>query len=755
MRWSQRCAWLEIEGIGLASDSDRHIGLFGATGIGVGAIVGGGILALAGAAFAATGPSAVVAFALNGIIALLTALSFAEVSSKFPQSGGTYTFAKKVLAVESAFTVGWIVWFASIVAAVLYGIGFGQFAAVMISDVWEATSGPAPQWLTARPAVAGLALAAVGTYTVLLMLKSGGGGMLINITKVLVFALLIACGLWAMTRHSPAQLGDGLTPFFALGAAGLFQAMGFTFIALQGFDLIAAVAGEIKDPAKTIPKAMLLSLGIALLIYLPLLLIIAVVGFSADESVVAAAKENPETIVALAAQNYMGGFGYWMVMVAGVLSMASALQANLFAASRVAMAMSRDRNLPRSLARVGGPANTPRVAVLATAAIIGVIIVAIPNVAAAGAASSLIFLITFALVHWITILVRQRSALRPPPFRTPWFPVLPTVGGLSCLALAVYQGIAVPSAGLITLSWICLGGMLFLFLFAQRARLADASITALDPEVVALRGHSPLVLVPIARPESALGLVAMAHAIAPPGIGRVLLLSVVVVPDEWNPDEQTQPLENAQVVLKESLRASASVGVYPETLATVADEPWDEISRVAKSHRCETLLMGLSRIEEDTEDTPLEGLANTVDCDVVILRAPHGWRVDDAERILVPTGGRGGNNHLLARLLGSLSRSSKRQVNFVRIVPEDTNDIRHQAATRHLRRLAHDLCDHYESAEVIRSNDAIETVAEAAKDCDLLVLGVQRIGKGRKLFGNFVLSIARRVDCPIAVVCRR
>ena len=91
-------------------DDDRTIGLFGATGVGVGAIVGGGILALAGVAFATTGPAAILAFAINGVIAMLTALSFAEMASKFPESGGTYTFSRKVLSVEAAFSVGWVVW---------------------------------------------------------------------------------------------------------------------------------------------------------------------------------------------------------------------------------------------------------------------------------------------------------------------------------------------------------------------------------------------------------------------------------------------------------------------------------------------------------------------------------------------------------------------------------------------------------------------------------------------------------------------
>ena len=76
-------------------------------------------MALAGTAFAATGPSAVLAFLLNGLIALTTALSFTELATAFPQSGGTYLFAKRIVSVGAAFNVGWVVWFASIVAAAL------------------------------------------------------------------------------------------------------------------------------------------------------------------------------------------------------------------------------------------------------------------------------------------------------------------------------------------------------------------------------------------------------------------------------------------------------------------------------------------------------------------------------------------------------------------------------------------------------------------------------------------------------------
>ena len=169
----------------------------------------------------------------------------------------------------------------------------------------------------------------------------------------------------------------------------------------------------------------------------------------------------------------------------------------------------------------------------------------IPDVAEAGAAASLIFLITFALVHWISVLVRLRSTSRPPLFKAPWFPLTPVFGGTACLGLALFQGIAVPAAGQITIVWLGIGGLLFLMLFAKKARVADAQSQAFDPEVAQLRGYSPLVLVPIARPDSAGGLVAVARALAPPRIGRVLLLSVVVAPEDWLPGRRRTPAEKS------------------------------------------------------------------------------------------------------------------------------------------------------------------------------------------------------------------
>ncbi|MXX72648.1 MAG: amino acid permease, partial [Gemmatimonadetes bacterium] len=330
---------------------ERHLGLLGATGVGVGAIVGGGILALAGVAFATTGPSAIVAFGLNGCIAFLTVFSFAELAARFPQSGGTYTYARKVLTVEVAFAVGWVVWFASVVAAVLYAMGFAVFLVPFLERIALLVNGEVPDWLGTRPALIVYALAAVGYYKWRLTRAASGVSQWETVGKVVVFAVVVVAGFFALATEPPppGALGASFRPFFAEGFAGLAQAMGYTFIALQGFDLIAAVGGEVRDAERNLPRAMFLSLGTALAIYLPLLFLIVAVG-TPGRPIVEAAAANPEILVADAVRNFMGSAGYWLIVVAGLLSMLSALQANLLAASRFARTMGADRTLPPRLA---------------------------------------------------------------------------------------------------------------------------------------------------------------------------------------------------------------------------------------------------------------------------------------------------------------------------------------------------------------------------------------------------------------------
>jgi APA family basic amino acid/polyamine antiporter len=728
---------------------EQSMGIVGATGVGVGAIVGGGILALSGVAFAATGPAAVLAFALNGLIALVTALSFAALATRFPESGGTYAFAKKVLSIEAAFVVGWVVWFASIVASTLYAFGFGAFVLIAVEDVASALDAPLPAWLESRWTVVALAVFAVGSYALGLLRRATGGGQWVNVGKVAVFGLLIAAGLWKLVGTPPATIGERLSPFFTEGTIGLVAAMGYTFIAWQGFDLIAAVGGEIREPVRTIPRAMLSSLGIAALIYLPLLLIIATIGVPGGRTVAQLGAEEPAAVVALAAENYLGGFGYWLVIVAGVLSMLSALQANLLAASRVGMAMARDRTLPDWIEFVSPTRRTPTAAVLTTAALVVAVLLIVPDLAGVGAASSLVFLVTFAIAHRMSILARRRGSARP-VFSFPGLTVLSWLGIVACVGLAMFEGITVPSAGTIACAWIAIGGVLYVSALRRRARTVDAFRRALDADLVRLRGRSPLVLVPIANPANAEAMVGVAHALAPPVVGRVILLSVVTPPDPAAELPGSPSLVTAQAVLHHALTASFERAMAPEVLTTVSVDPWHEILRVARVHRCESLLLGLSRITEEEIGSQVEKLIGRTPSDVVVLRAPEGWLLRNAKRVLVPIRGRHMHNELRARLLGSIWRLGAREISLLRVVPGLATDLHCAQARQALERTAEDEVPHASDYLVTKNNDVVEAIAEHATACDLLVLGLRR-----RTFGDMALRIADRTTCAIVMISRR
>lgn len=722
--------------------TDRTIGFYGATGIGVGAMVGGGILALAGVAFAATGPSALLAFVLNGVIAFITALSFAEMAAANPQSGGTYTFAKKALTVQVAFGVGWVVWFASLMAAVLYALGFGAFALFALEQAFEG--------LPSFTALI-LALGALGFYIFKLTRSSGSGGMFANITKLLVFTILIAGGLAAFFKTPFSHVTTSLQPFFSSGFSGLLAAMGYTFIALQGFDLIASASGEIKKPERTIPRAMIATLVVGLAIYIPLLFVVSTVGMEPGQSIQATSEANPETVIAIAAQNYLGAFGFWLVIVAGIFSMLSALQANLFAASRIGLAMAKDRTLTHHLSYVDPVRKTPTTSILVVGGIVGILIIALPNVAAAGAASSLIFLITFALAHVIMILMRKRTVGVGKTFRVPLFPYLPIFGMAACLGLAIFQAIAVPAAGIITLIWLLAGSVLFVVFFLSKARVYDASAEAIDPNLVRLRGLNPLVLVPIANPQNAKSMAFVANALAPPQVGRVLLLSIL------NPDDVktniTEKLANVQQALEQALTGSFETNLKPDSLLTIAEQPWDEIERVVRVHNCRSLLLGLSSFSDIRTTLNLEKLVSMVTCDLVVFRQPYtGWQILKAKKIMVPVAGYSAHDALRARVVGSIWRESKPEITFVQIIPNSSTEAYEQQQYVKLHRFANGIVPQSGIAEIVRSDDITGTLVKQTKQYDLVIMGLQQTGKHQRAFSNLSLKMAKETDTALIFI---
>ncbi len=724
----------------MGDSEQRHLGRFGATSLGVGAIVGGGILALAGVAFATAGPAAIVAFILNGGIAFLTAVSFVRLASRYPESGGTYAYAKRAVSIEVAFIVGWVVWFASIVAGVLYALGFAVFTVEGFIRLFPAVVESA-NWIGDGRGVLLLALVAIGFYSWILMGRSAGGGNSVTIGKVVVFGLLIAGGVWAFISGNPSEAVGRLRPFAPEGAMGILQAMGYTFIALQGFDLIAAVGGEVKNPKRTLPFAMYASLAITLVIYLPLLIVIVTVG-SPPEGILIAAQSNPEGFVAAAVNQYLGTTGYWLVIGAGILSMLSALHANLYGASRVAFSMARDRTLPRQIGRIREGTGSPSTAVIITGLMMIGIVLAVDNVATAGAAASLIFLVSFAMVHATAILILRRAG----EVRLPLVPVL---GVIFCLGLAIFQAVVVPEAGRVAALWLGVGVVLYLMALAPGARVADASAEASDPELARSRGRAPLVLAPIANPASAASLSNVAATVCTPNAGKVMLLSVLD-PNQFSDDVI---ILDAKDILAEALGRNPSVS--PETLFTIASDKWGEIARVANEHRCETVLLGLPHIEKPGVESRLEGLISSIDADVVILRAPPRWDVSTARQILVPVRGQPIHSPLRARFLASLSRTTPPDLTFLQTLPMSAKTDVQRRQQQKLQRLAREEASGPYKVEIHLADDPFDTIVDRVSKSDLIVMGMESRLRHKPSIGPFALEVARKTSVPIILLgCR-
>ncbi|TVP54230.1 MAG: amino acid permease [Gemmatimonadales bacterium] len=740
---------------------ERTIGFVGATGIGVAAIVGGGIFVLGGVAIAEAGPAATLAFALNGTIALITALAFAELATAFPENGGQYVYARRTFSVRAAFGVGWIMTFAHVVAGVLYALGFAAYAVAAIDAIlpqlMEALPGGAVHALTLFVAVA-----ATGVYGYRLTRGAAAGGQVENVGKLVVFAVLIAAGLAVIVQRGPAEALAPLDPFFELGWMGVVAAMGFTFITFQGFELIAGIAGEVRNPGRNVPRAMFASLGIALVVYLPLLLVVTSVGVpDPGGSPAEMAREFPETFFAEAASSYMGAFGFWLVMVAALLSTLTALRANLLAGSRVALAMARHRTLPRGLERLDERTQAPIAAIAFVCVSVAVLVVVVPDLAAAGAAASLIFLLTFGITHLAAWQVRSRAGGRVEgAFAAPFFPLVPLVGITACGLLILFQLVTVPTAGLLLLVWIGFGAAIYGGFLSNRAEALDAAVAGGDPLFSRLRGKHTSVLVPLANPTRAGGLASVAGALTPPTVGQILLHQVVVSDHETEEADIRTAMEEGNAALSNALVRTRREGISAEILLTLAADPWEEIARVAREEGVNSVLLGLAQAPgggEDPEDAgtpshPIDRLLDQLPCDVSLLHAGAEFDLDSVRRVLIPLSGHNDHDQLRARVIGSLARKGLEHLTFLHVLPTDAPAETEKRALRALRRYVQDEARGRGEAEVCRADDAIGEIVRRAETADLLVLGITRPRGGRSRMGALLGRMVRESPCPVLII---
>ena len=243
--------------------------------IGVGAMIGAGIFVLTGLAAGISGPALLLVFALNGFVTGLTAMSYAELGSCFPEAGGGYLWVKEALPQPNGFLSGWISWFAHAVACSLYAVAFGAFAVDLFHISGVNIEKIVPGFLNIDPHVQAAKFIAVIITLLFVYInyrgakETGQAESLVTMIKIVVIALFIGFGIYAMFSGSLTEPWQGqFRGFFQKGIRGIIMAMGLTFIAFEGYEIIAQCGEEVKNPKRNIPRSIFLSLLIAVPIYI-------------------------------------------------------------------------------------------------------------------------------------------------------------------------------------------------------------------------------------------------------------------------------------------------------------------------------------------------------------------------------------------------------------------------------------------------------------------------------------------------------
>jgi amino acid transporter len=448
-----------------------NLGLLDATMIGMGAMIGAGIFVLTGLAAEIAGPAAIFVFALNGVVTAFTGLSYAELASAIPKSGGGYAFVREIFDDLPSFVMGWMLWFAYMIAGGLYALGFAPNFLELLHLYGVV---PAPENVAAvdLPAVAvavppelALAFGAVVLLVAVNAVSTAASGSVETIftaTKVAILVVFVAFGFLSAGGGTETSFSlDQFEPLFPGGrsAASILPAMGLTFIAFEGYDLITTVTEEVKNPRENIPKAIFVSLGVTVLVYL--LVVSVAIGTLGAEGLAAAGEAG----IAEAATTFMptdlplirnGGA---IIVFGAVFSTITALNAVVIASSRVAFSMGRERQLPSSIGTIHHRYGTPFLAILGSAVVM-LASVALPT-ESAGNMSSLFFLLSFVVVNGAVIKLRRERPNMNRPYEIPYYPIPPILGIVLNLVLTAvlveYLSRTDPLALGLSAAWIVLG----------------------------------------------------------------------------------------------------------------------------------------------------------------------------------------------------------------------------------------------------------------------------------------------------------
>ncbi len=721
----------------------REMRLLDITMIGVGAMIGAGIFVLTGIAAGVAGPGLLLVFLLNGVVTLFAAAAYAELGSSFHDAGGGYLWVKTGLKDPHGFLSGWMSWFAHAVACALYALGFGAYFQEVLPLL-----GIPHLVLPLLPLSKWLAVAVVAVFAFINYRgasEAGGAGNIITFSKIVILLVFVGFGIW-VTLHKPDWQLTFTKDFLPKGLGNVFVAMGLTFIAFEGYEIIAQCSEEVRAPERNVPRAIFISLLVVVPIYL--LVAFAALGAAPNEGMPSwqFLGLKKETALVDVANGFFRGGGL-VILLGGLLSTMSALNATIYSSSRVSFAMGRDRNLPSWFGKIHPVRKTPHWAILASAVLIAIMAATLPIEAVASAAD-IMFLLLFIQVLVVLIVLRKKRPDLRRGFKVPFVPYVPIIGIILQLGLAVVLFFYSPMAWLSAGIWIVLGLVVF-YTYARRRDRAYEQLVAVRQ---AAERRKYRILVCVGNPSRAALVLEAALAVAQGYEGELIALSVVEVPDRELLQKGEERAQRTRQYLEQVLDNLRRDGVPIRGLVKISHRISYGILETALEEQCNLIVLGRTR-----RAGLLERFTATI-VDRVVRSAPAQVMTVSAERW--PPAARkilfayepGPHADLAADLAGAFGRAEQATVRAVQVLPRAATDVELQQAQSQIEESLGQRLPRSER-KIVRAGDIVTALLRESRDADLIIAGGTEAGVLEQMLGYAPpLELAERSSIPVLTV---
>ncbi|MGW6142815.1 APC family permease [Streptomyces sp. NPDC055140] len=445
----------------------RSMGLTQLTLLGISSVVGTGIFFVLGTAVPKAGPGVVLSFVVAAAVAGLAALCYVELAGAIPVAGSTYSYTYASLGEGAAYLVAWCLILEYGVAVSTVAVSWGQY----LNELTDALFGfTLPDAISQPPGARGVVnIPALVVVLLCSLLLARGTRESARLNAVMVCVKLSVLVLFVAVAFTAFRAGH-FADFAPHGASGIGVAASAVFFSYVGFDTVATASEEVRNPRRTIPLALLLTLGAVTVLYI--LVSLAAVGAQPTGRFGAQADAGEAVLAEILRDVTGAGWPVVLLSAGAVVSIFSVVLVTLYGQTRILFSMARDGLVPEIFRRVDRKRHTPVGNTWIVGAGVGALAAFVPLQYLADL-TSMGTLVAFVAVAAAVVVLRRIAPDAPRPYKVPLYPVVPIVSAASCLYLAwLLPGITWALFG----GWLVLAAALYLVFGRRHSALRERAV---------------------------------------------------------------------------------------------------------------------------------------------------------------------------------------------------------------------------------------------------------------------------------------